>query len=465
MRGGEEGRQLVETNLQTFSSSGYGRPTVGQAAEKRLPRAIESTLAKTPGGAGRMADKAEGGAAGVGEKIDDMAGELAPGKSGAAAAGREIKGGIRQFVSEFRTESGKLYDQLDNHLAKDRPVDMTNTSNALAALNADIPGAPALSEFFKNKTIQAIEGAMKSDTGEWTQRLPYEAMKKLRTLVGQEIENTNLASSVPRDKWKALYAALSQDLGEAAREAGPQAQKAFDRANAHHAGGMKRIEDVLSPIVGKADPEDIFKAAISGTKEGATTIAGVMKSIPKESRQVVAATMLRRLGRATPGQQDELGEAFSTETFLTNWNKIAPDAKTQLFSSMPRDMRKDLDAIATVAANIRDGSKVFANPSGTQQAVSSQIAGGGALVALFTGHPSVAAAIGGTALGANVTARLMTNKDFVKWLAKTTDAPVGAVSASLNTLTQISSKWQDADREAAEAYITAARKLEAQPKQ
>lgn len=458
MRGGEEGRELVRSNLQTFARSGYGTPTVGQASEARLPRAIESVLAKTPGSAGRMVDKAEEGAAGLGARIDEMASGLS-GKSGAAPAGRQIKGGIKEFVRDFRETSGKLYGELDNHIAKDRPVDMTNTANALSALNADIPGAPALSEFFKNKTIQAIEGAMKSDTGEWTSRLPYEAMKKLRTLVGQEIENTSLASSVPRDKWKALYAALSKDLGEAASEAGPEAQKAFERANKHHRAGMTRIEDVLSPIVSRADPEDIFKAAVSGTKEGASTIAGVMKSLPVESRKVIAATMLRRLGRATPGQQDDLGEAFSTETFLTNWNKISPEAKTTLFGSMPRAMRQDLDKIASVAANLREGSKVFANPSGTQQAVSTQVAGGGFLVALVTGHPEVAAAIGGTALSANVTARLMTNPKFVKWLGEATMVPTGAIGAQLATLAGISGSMQGEDRAAVEDYLNAARRL------
>lgn len=262
---------------------------------------------------------------------------------------------------------------------------------------------------------------------------------------------------MPRDKWKALYAALSNDLKEAADEAGAAAQKAFARANDHHAAGMKRIEDVLSPVVSKADPEDIFKAAIAGTKEGASTISGVMKSIPEDSRKVVASTMLRRLGRATAGQQDDLGEAFSTETFLTNWNKISPEAKTSLFGSMSKDMRSNLDEIAKVAANIREGSKVFANPSGTQQAVSSQVAGGGFLVALVTGHPEVAAAIGGTALAANATARLMTNPGFVTWLAQSSRAPSAALPAAIQTLSNISGKWETEDRAAAEDYIKAAR--------
>jgi hypothetical protein len=317
-----------------------------------------------------------------------MAATLAP-RAGAAPAGRAIKGGLEQFVDDFKAQSGKLYDALDKHVAKDAQVGVSNTRAALEKLNADIPGAPNLSKWFKNAKIQGIEGALDKDapatqaqpiisqilgasgeqlvtgqTAAKTAGIPYEALKKLRTLVGNEISDSTIASDVPRSKWKPLYAALSKDMAAAAKEAGPKAEAAFVRANNYHRAGMQRLDDVLGPIMKKGDPEDVFRAALSGTQEGATTIAGVMKSLPPESKKAVSATMLQRLGKATPGKQNELGEAFSTETFLTNWNKLHPDAKRSLFSTLPDEMRGDLDKIAKVASNVREGSKVFANPIG-----------------------------------------------------------------------------------------------------
>ena len=53
-------------------------------------------------------------------------------------------------------------------------------------------------------------------------KLPYEAVKKLRTLVGAELENPSIVSDVPRSKWKAVYAALSDDLKNAATPLDPK---------------------------------------------------------------------------------------------------------------------------------------------------------------------------------------------------------------------------------------------------
>jgi hypothetical protein len=488
LRGGEAGRQAVADNIKTFEDSGAGTPTVGQATEGRGARAVETVLSRTPGSAGRIAAKAEDEASGIGSKIEDMAAQVAP-RTGAAPAGRQIRGGLEQFVDEFKGQSGKLYDALDTHIPKDTTVDVANTRAALEKLNADIPGAPNLSKWFKNAKIQGIEGAMDKDapatqaqpiisqilgpsgeqlvTGQTPAKaagLPYEALKKLRTLVGNEMSDATIASDVPASKWRPLYAALSKDMAAAARGAGPKAEAAFVRANNFHRAGMQRLEDVLTPILKKGDPEDIFQAAISGTKEGASTIAGVMKSLPTESRKAVAGTMLRRLGIATPGKQNELGETFSTETFLTNWNKLHPDAKRVLFAPLSDGMRSDLDKIAKVAANVREGSKVFANPSGTAQASAAHLTAGAFAVSLLTGQLGTAAAIAGGVGIANATGRLMTSPKFVHWLAESTKAPIEQLPAQLNNLFQQSLYMRGDERKDARAFVKEAREAARQPR-
>lgn len=485
VRGGEAGRLRVANNIDTFEEAGAGTPTVGQATESRGNRAIESTLAKVPGGAGQMATKAEGEAAGLGAKVEDMASTLAP-RAGAAPAGRQIKTGLEQFVTDFKASSGKLYDELDKHIPKDTSVGVSNTRTALEKLNADIPGAPNLSKWFKNSKIQGIEGAMDKDapatqaqpiisqilgpggeqlvTGQTTAKaagIPYEALKKLRTLVGNEISDSTIASDVPRSKWKPLYAALSKDMGAAAQEAGPKAEAAFVRANNFHRSGMQRLDDVLGPIMKKGDPEDVFKAALSGTQEGATTINGVMKSLPEESRKAVASTMLQRLGKATPGKQNDLGETFSSETFLTNWNKLHPDAKRVLFSTLPTEMRSDLDKIAKVSSNVREGSKVFANPSGTAQASSSNITAGAFALSVLTGQWHAAAGIAGGVGLANGGARLMTSPKFVHWLAESTRVPQEQLPAQLNQLFQASLYMKGDERKDARVFVKTAREAAA----
>lgn len=455
LRGGEEGRQRMVDNLKTFEAAGT-TPSVGQAAETRVARGIESGVSKSPGGAGVMAAKAEKQGEEIAAKVEDLASSLA-GKTSATDAGENIQKGVRAFKDGFKALQARLYGNLDKHIPKGTPIEVGGTQAALKELNADIPGAPNLSEWFKNAKIKGIDAALEADlkaAGE-TGKLPYEAIKKLRTLVGNELADNSLLSDVPRSKWKALYAALSDDLGVAAKNAGPEAVKSWDWANAFTSKQLQRLEQI-SGVVDKDIPEKVFAAATSGTRDGATTLTRVMGLVPADTRKEVSATVLRRLGLANPANQNELGERFSTETFLTNWNKLAPEAKAILFDKQGKDFRASLDKIAEVANNAREGSKVFANPSGTQQAISNQVAGGGALIALLTGHPLMAAGIAGATGGSNLTARLMTNPKFVKWLATTSAKPAEAIPAQLNVLSVIGKSGSEQERQDIEQFIQAA---------
>lgn len=458
LRGGEEGRQRVADNIRLFEESGYGSPSVGQASEGRLARAIESGAAKTPGGAGRMAEKAESGTEGLGSRVNELADALSP-RATSTKAGVAIERGVRDFVDQFRGEQKFLYDKLDAYLPGTQKVSVGNLLSKLDEITQVIPGAESVSKgALGNPTVQAIKDQIARDTRDGL--MPYSAVKGLRTRIGEKIADAGLTSDIGRTQLKQIYGALSEDMGAAARSAGPEAERAFSRANTYTRAGHDRIETYLDRVAGKDTVEKVFQAAVnpSEIREGASTVNAVIRSLDPDARNTVRAAFLKRLGNATPGKQDAGGETFSTETYLTNWNKISPEAKMTLFADQSGTLRKDLDKIAQVAGNIREGSKVFANPSGTQQAISSQVAGGGALVALITGNAPVAAGIAGAATIANATSRLMTNPAFVKWLARNTDAPTSIIPAELNTLAGMAQKMSAEDRQAVTQFIEIARK-------
>ncbi|MGN2244944.1 hypothetical protein ACFWZU_15725 [Frateuria sp. GZRR33] len=274
-------------------------------------------------------------------------------------------------------------------------------------------------------------------------KLPYEAVKKLRTLVGNELENVSIVSDVPRSKWKALYGALSQDMKNAADEAGPAAQKAFGRANAYYQAGSSRI-DALSTVLDKSGgPEAIYNAATSGTRDGATTLRTVMQSLKPDEQKVLASTMIRRLGKATAGQQNATGDEFSMSTFLTNWNKLSPQAKSTLFDRFGSGFRSDMDAVARMAANVRQGSKVFANPSGSASTGAQLGTVGGFVMAALSGNVGTASAIAGAAGGANLLARALTSPAAVKFLARTSRVPLQGLVPMLASLHASAQKSND----------------------
>lgn len=441
-RGGEAGRQQTAQNIQDFKNAGT-TPSVGQATEGRMARATESLLSRAPGGAGPMAAAAETQGQQMGSKIEQLANQLAPQASGEQAGRAIIRGvsGEGGFVEQFKAKSTDNYNALDKFVPKDAPFVLPKTQAALTELTSNIQGAENTSNFFINSKISAIKSALDSDLQAGNNTLPYEAVKKIRSIVGEQLADAPFNGDVPRSQWKKLYAALSSDLEENAKSAGPQAEAALARANNYHAAGMKRL-DAISSVIDKAGgPEKVFQAATSGAKEGATTLRAVMQSLPEDAQKTLSASVLRRIGRATPGRQNDLGERFSTETFLTNWNSMSPQAKAVLFDRYGAGFRQDMDSIAKVASNLREGSAVFKNPSGTSSAVAQTGAIGALLYALAKGDVKTAGAIAGGMGAANLSARVLTNPSAVKWLAKTTKAPTSALPA----LVQQAQKSSDPD--------------------
>lgn len=473
-RGGEQGRQRVQDNIDTFASAGT-TPTVGQATESRTMRAAESMLTRLPGSAGVMADKASSQADEIGGQIDEMAGRLAPKASG-EQAGLQIERGIKGdavsgdpgFLGYFRTTAKRLYDKLDDYIKPNAEVKVTNTRAALDRLNQEIENAPELSKQFQNSRLLAIQDALDADTAlpprrevvigaggtsqvvdvpqgprEW---MPYEAIKKLRTLVDDQIADSGLMSDVPRSKWMALRSALTDDLEAAAKAAGPKAEQAFSRANTFYRAGARRIEVISKVLDANGGPEKVFQAATAGTKEGASTLRAVMQSLPDDAQKTVAATILRRLGRAKAGVQNDAGDMFSTETFLTNWAGLSAEAKRVIADRFGPQFRADMDQIAKVASNLRAGSQVFRNPSGTAQATA-QVAGvTSILTALLTGQVQAAVGIGSGMIAANrIAQKLMVNPRFVRWLASTTKMPTAQIPAAINQLSLMANKTNDRD--------------------
>lgn len=434
LRGGEAGQKAVADRVAAFRAAGV-EPTVGQATEGRIARATESLLSKAPGGAGVMARFAEKQSDDLAGSIRQLSDDLAPGAS-AVNAGEAIVRGVNTFRDGVKSLQRKLYETLDQHIPAGTPISVTKTRQALAELNAGIPGAQQTSGLFSNTRIAGIEEALLSDL-DGDGRLPYEAIKSLRSLVGRELTDNVLTSDVPRSMWSRLYGALSDDLGSAAKAAGPDAAEAWQWANTFTKQQMKRLDD-LQGIVNKDTAEKVFAAAISGTAEGDTLARRVIGALPAKERREVAAAVLQRLGRASPGQQNAVGDAFSSEAFLSNLAKLSPDARATLLgrTDLPGVLEK-LDNFAAVAGSRRDGSHIFGNPSGTAPAAAQMgvagAVGAGAVSSVATGNPAPLAGALAVPAAANLGAKAMTSKRLVDMAATSTPLPAGAEAALMRS--------------------------------
>jgi len=469
LRGGEAGRQQVADNIATFQAAAGpdAVPTLGQATQSRGIQTAETGLTNVIGSHGIMVRKAEQQAAALQKSVQDLSAQLAPGAN-PTNAGEAIARGVAIFRDNVRETQQRLYNTLDRFVAPDAPTTVGNTLAAMKELNVGIDGAPEISKWFVNGQLSALEKALVSDLQTALAKaapagsrsslmnpgpvnldagaLPYQAIKQLRTLVGRTMSEANMLSPIGRNKWAPVYAALSEDLGTAAKAAGPQAEQAWARANTFTRLANQRMEQI-SNIINKDAPEHVFQAATSNLASGGTQIRRLMKSMPAENRQEVAAAVLQRLGRAKNSAQDEMGSQFSSETFLTNLAAMSPAARNALFntSGFP-GLQQRINQMGRMASVRRDGSTVFANPSGTARLVG---LGGWWLElgkAIGSGNPVSIAKVLAVPTISRGMAQIVTSPGFVRYLGHETRVPAALTPSAVGALAQPRSQPADNGR-------------------
>jgi hypothetical protein len=101
--------------------------------------------------------------------------------------------------------------------------------------------------------------------------------------------------------------------------------------------------------------------------------------LPPTAKSTFAATKIDDLGRAMPGQQNDAGSAWSFNTFLTNLNKLSPQARNIVFGTKAD---ADLQKIAVYADRLRqlDKARNFSNTAKKYFAGAFMAAVGGAVL-------------------------------------------------------------------------------------
>jgi len=193
----------------------------------------------------------------------------------------------------------------------------------------------------------------------------------------------------------------------------------MDKADAYTAN---RMEFDMVPVVNKILKMDgdlkAYSFLVAGSKESSDQLKKVLRNLPEDERKFVQASMLNRLGYQKPGSAD-LNADFSTNSFLTNYSKLANSSKDALFGK-GTDTRKDLDTIVELLENFKSAES-YANVSRTGDMIATGMAfiplgyGGFMLQSgdVISGGLTMASGL----IPPHYMSKLVTNEKFINWIA------------------------------------------------
>jgi hypothetical protein len=331
------------------------------------------------------------GGGGIGEARGDITEALrqrlvpiaSSSESPAAVAGAAITSGIKDvYMPSFRLASKLAWNNFDSFIPSNTPVPINNTQTALYELTQKVPSVPALSKVLANPKVSEIASAI-DQAAATNSSLSFDALKQLRSSIGEQLDNPSLVSDIPYSDLKRLYGALSRDMEVVAKAQGKDATRAWREANDITNQGHQKIENFLDPLISKgATPETVFNLAISGGKDGGTRIQKVMESIGPDNRLIVASNFLRKMSLNLNG--DDLDAL----RFAKMYNQLDPAARKALLGAdaIGAENSRQLQQIAKLGSSLAEAGRRAPPPTGINNMLGAILYGLGATTGTAIGQ-------------------------------------------------------------------------------
>ena len=376
---------------------------------------------------------------------DTIQSRLAGITKGAASpteAGRIVQEGLSGYVDKFQNTSNKLYDRLNQFIKPTENVSANTTQQFLNNTLQKFSDAPQLqATLASNPALQKVQNLVKDlqqTTTSPAGKISYNSLKEYRSQIGALIKE-NVIAGKDNALTQQAYSALSNDMRDAVAAKGGQALKQFDKANKFYSEGIQTIQKRLEPYIKKAEPERILNDLINSSKVGETKINTIFKSIPQKDKDLVGQAVIAKM-------TDDVTPAV----FFNRYNKLDESAKKALFKG---DLKNSLDNLSKIQNQISEATK-FTNRSRSADNLGNILLLGGAA----TGAPITALT---TAAGANLSARILTNPNFAKTLAKYATKPItpNLISGFAKDLTNVAKKHPELSDEIKKIIAISASKL------
>jgi hypothetical protein len=409
--------------LDDFAAVGVTPRTPGAVTGNRGAQMIEQGLANTPAAASVMQEAAERTIGEFETAAEAVARSFGPRRT-VEGVGETVAQGSKAAGMRFKTRREALDEAIEAAVGADVPVPVQNAKTMLATMQAELAKAPETASPRLQDAIAELEKVI-ADAANGG--IPFKSLRQARTALGLALDRPDVSGYSVKGQaaLRRAYDALSDDIIAGADAAGPEAGKALRL----HDRYVQFNRNVNLPTLDKIDKAgtdvQAWKIVESGSRDSGQMLARMRRNLTPEEWDVVAGSVMSRLGKAPAGQQGatELGEEsgrFSISSFMRNYNNLAPEARKALFGgSRYADLEAPLNALLRVGERLKDADRM-ANSSGTARVLGAVGLLSGVGNVFFTGGGALetAGALGGLVVAPRVAARLITSPRFVRWLAR-----------------------------------------------
>ncbi len=346
--------QLVSQSAENLGVAIPRAATSDRMATQRLGQ----TVTKVPFGGGPLVKASERAIDQMGQAHEGIVRSLGSGER--LSAGEAALAGLVRYIGPKTKEKvTKAYDLVDD-LVDDTTLTIARKTEEVAAKILADREASTLQG--KSAALREVRGAIAAEEG-----LTYKGIKGLRTNIGELMDTgIGLPMNMKQSELSRIYAALSEDLKIAAKNAGgPLALRAFERANKFNRLIQARREKLLQITKAKSE-EQVFErlaaAASSSARGDIKLLRQARKAIGKDAWPEFVSGVVARLGRDKEGK-------FTAARFVGNqgWSGLTPQGRLELFAGN-RQAAKALTDLALVSSRFKELAR-FSNPSGTGQMV------------------------------------------------------------------------------------------------
>lgn len=386
-------------------------------------------LEASPGGAGPVQNALAAG----NDALEGAVGRIGGGTvRSPEEIGSTVQDAGRRFIDWSRTRKDDLYTQAER-LAGGATIPSQAAVDTLNRNIAELQQTPNANRGLIN-LLSDMRDDLTLPNGS-PRQLTVGAIRNLRTAMRGEIGSRNLTMTDAERRVSQVIEAASGDINAGLNRSNPRAAAAYQRADRFYAERQRYIRDVVQHYTGPGDQplsgEQTYARimALTGDKGDRQKLTRVMQGLSNDEQADVASTVAANLGRRTP--EDD----FSAARFVTQAEKMTPGAREAVFG---RDGAAAIDDLIAIASAKRDtGNSLNRSRSGQVSNYDRLLTG--SISVLGAGGGYAAGGAGGAALGMvtagaakaaalNLSARLLTNRQFVRWLGR---APSNATPAQI----------------------------------